>query len=106
MILAASTVYGLWVAMIARRSAHGSVAALAVAVIGFLWALAGWRSGSPFPGLLVSVVGCLAGFTLALVAEAVGSDRRDLRVGLVGLLGNALIAAVWAFIVFGAWIGS
>jgi hypothetical protein len=92
--------------MIARRSALGSVAALAVAVVGALWALADWRSGSPFPGIVVSVVGCLAGFALALVAEAVGSDRRDLKVGLAGLVGNALIATSWAFIVFAAWTGS
>lgn len=82
------------------------MAALAVAVGGVLWALASWRSGSPFPGIVVSVVGCLTGFALALVAEAFGSDRRDLKVGLVGLLGNALIAAWWAFIVFAAWAGS
>jgi hypothetical protein len=92
--------------MIAQRSAYGSVAAAAVAVVAALWALVQWRSGSPGPGFVVSVVGCLVGFALALVAEAVGSDRRDLKIGLAGLVGNALIAAWWAFVAFAAWTGS
>jgi hypothetical protein len=100
------TDYGGWVATIARRLAYGSVAAAAVAVVGVLWALVHWRSGSPGPGFVVSVVGCLAGFALGLVAEAVGSDRRDLKIGLAGLVGNVLIAAWWAFIAFAAWTGS
>lgn len=91
---------------IARRSAHGSVVALAVAVVSVLWALASWRSGSPFPGLVVSVVASLTGFVLALVAEAVGSNRRDLRIGLFGLVGNALVAAGWGLLLAGAALGS
>ena len=92
--------------MIARRSARGSVAAAAVAVVAALWALTQWGSGSPSLALVVSVIGCLVGFALALVAEAVGSDRRDLKLGLAGLVGNAVIAAGWAFVVVAAWIGS
>ena len=94
------------VAMIARRSARGSVAAAAVAVVAALWALVQWGSGSPGPALVVSVIGCLVGFALAVVAEAVGSDRRDLKLGLAGLVGNAVIAAGWAFVVVAAWIGA
>jgi hypothetical protein len=82
------------VPMIARRSAYGSVAAAAVAILAGLWALARWRSGSPGPALLVSMVGCLFGFVSALVA---GSDRRELKIGLVGLIANALLAAGWGF---------
>jgi hypothetical protein len=85
------------VPMIARRSAYGSVAAAAVAILAGLRALAQWRSGSPGPALLVSMVGCLFGFVSALVAEAVGSDRRELKIGLVGLIANALLAAGWGF---------
>jgi 4-amino-4-deoxy-L-arabinose transferase-like glycosyltransferase len=92
--------------MIARRTAQGSVAAAAVAVVGALWALVHWGGGSPGPALVVSVVACLVGFALALVAEAFGSDRRDLRIGLAGLVGNAVIAAGWAFVVVAALIGS
>jgi hypothetical protein len=43
------------------------------------------------------MVGCLFGFVSALVAEAVGSDRRELKIGLVGLIANALLAAGWGF---------
>lgn len=92
--------------MIARRSAQGSVAAAAVAVVAALWALGQWRSGSPGPALVVSAAACLVGFALALLAEAVGSERRDLKLGLAGLVGNAVIGAGWAFAVVGAWIGS
>lgn len=92
--------------MIARRFAYGSVAAAAVAVLAALWALVQWRSGSPGPALVVSVVGCLIGFASGLVAEAVGSDPRDLKVGLAGLVGNALVAAGWAFVVVALWLGS
>jgi hypothetical protein len=45
------------------------------------------------------MVGCVVGFASGLVAVYVGSDRRDLKVGLVGLLGNALIAAFWAVLI-------
>jgi hypothetical protein len=92
--------------MIARRSAYASVVGLAVAVVGVLWALASWRSGSPFPGIVVSTVACLTGFALGLVAEAVGSNRRDLRIGLAGLVGNALVAAGWGFAIVALWLGS
>jgi hypothetical protein len=92
--------------MIARRSAYGSVAAAAVAVVAIAWALVQWGDGSPGPALVVSVVGCLVGFALALVAEAAGSDRRELRIGLAGLIGNALIAAWWAVLFVAAWTGS
>ena len=77
-----------------------------MAVVSVLWALASWRSGSPFPGIVVSVLACLTGFALALIAEAVGSNRRDLRIGLVGLIGNALVAAGWAFTMVGLLLGS
>ena len=92
--------------MTARRSAQGSLVAAAVAVVAAFWALVQWGSGSPGPALVVSVVACAVGFALALVAEAVGSDRRDLRLGLAGLVGNAVIVAGWAFVLVGAWMGS
>lgn len=92
--------------MLARRSAYGSAAAAAVAVAAAGWALVSWRDGSPGGALVVSVVACLAGFVLGLVAEVVGSDRRDLRVGLAALVGNVLMAAFWAFVVVAAWSGS
>lgn len=82
------------------------MAAAAVAVVAALWALVQWGSGSPGLALVVSVVACLIGFTLALVAETLGSDRRDLKLGLAGLVGNAVIAAGWAFVVVATWIGS
>ena len=100
----APTIYR--VPLIARSAAYGSVAAAAVAVIAGLWALGQWRTGSPGPALVVSMAGCLVGFAAALVAEAVGSNRRDLRIGLAGLVGNALIAAGWAFGVVALWLGS
>ena len=92
--------------MIARRSAYGSVVAAAVAILAGLWELVQWRSGSPGPALVVSMVGCLFGFVSALVAEAVGSDRRDLRIGLVGLVANAFLAAGWAFAMVALLLGS
>lgn len=92
--------------MIARRSAYGSVTAAAVAILAGLWALVQWRSGSPGPALVVSMVGCLVGFVSALIAEAVGSDRRDLQIGLVGLVLNALLAAGWAFAMVALFLGS
>ena len=84
------------VAMIARRAAHGSVAAAAVTVVAALWAFVSWGSGSPGPALVVSMIGCVVGFVSALVAVYAGSERRVLKVGLVGLLVNGLIAAFWA----------
>jgi hypothetical protein len=82
--------------------------AAAVAVVAATWALVQWGSGSPGPGLVVSVVSCLVGFALALVAEASGSERRYLRMGLVGLVSNAVIATGWAiaFVLIAAWIGT
>lgn len=79
---------------------------MAVAVVAALVALVQWRTGSPGPALVVSAVACLVGFALALVAEAVGSDRRDLRIGLAGLVGNALVAAWWGVVLVGVWLGS
>ena len=61
---------------------------------------------SHFPGMAASAVACLTGFALALIAEAFRSDRGELKIGLAGLVGNALIAAWWAFIVVAAWAGS
>lgn len=92
--------------MIARSSAQGSVAAAAVAVLAGLWALGQWRSGSPGPALVVSVVGCVFGFACAPVAEAVGSHRRDPRMGLVGLVAKALVGAAWVFAIVALAIGS
>jgi hypothetical protein len=54
----------------------------------------------------VSVVASLTGFALALVAEAVGSNRRDLRIGLFGLVGNTLVAAGWGLLLAGLALGS
>jgi hypothetical protein len=52
------------------------------------------------------MVGCLVGFVSPLVAKAVGSDRRDLQIGLVGLVANALLAAGSAFTVVALFLGS
>jgi hypothetical protein len=82
------------------------VAAAAVAVLAGLWALVQWRTGSPGSALVVSMAGCVVGFGSALVAEAIGSNRRDLRIGLAGLVGNAVVAAGWAFAVVALWLGS
>ena len=92
--------------MFVRGAAYGSLAFASVAVVGALAAFAQWSSGSPGPGFVVSLVGCLAGFGFALVAEAAGTDRRDLRLGLAGLLANLLIAAFWAVLVVAAYTGS
>lgn len=92
--------------MIARRAAHASVVSAAVALVAALAAVVQWRDGSPGLGLVVSVVACLAGFTVGVVAQAVGSDRRELRVGLAGLLANAAIAVAWGFTFLAALLGS
>jgi hypothetical protein len=77
-----------------------------VSVLGALAAFAQWSSGSPGAGLVVSVLGCLAGFGSAIVAEAAGTDRRHLRLGLAGLLLNLAIATFWSVLAVGAYIGS
>jgi hypothetical protein len=85
--------------MIARRAAHASLAAASVALVAAVWAFARWSSGRPGPGLIVSVLFCVAGFALAVLAEASGTDRGDLRLGLVGLCANLLVAIFWATLV-------
>ena len=92
--------------MLVRRLAYVSIASAALAVAGALLALAQWSSGSPGPGLVVSVVACLVGFGLAITAEAAGSNRRDLRLGLPALVANLVVAAFWAVVVVGAYLGS
>jgi len=77
-----------------------------VSVAAVAWALVSWGSGSPFPGLAVSVAACLVGFALGLVALAAGSDRGDLKIGLVGFFGNALIAVFWALLTLAIYLGS
>ncbi len=63
-------------------------------------------AGRAGPGVIVSVVCCVAGFGLAIVAEASGADRRDLRLGLAGLIASLLIGTFWVVLVFAAWTGS
>jgi hypothetical protein len=92
--------------MLVQRVAYVSIGSAALAVAGALVALTQWRSGSPGPGLVVSVVACLVGFALAITAEAAGSNRRDLRLGLAALVANLAVAAFWAVIVVGAYLGS
>jgi hypothetical protein len=92
--------------MLVRRVAYVSLASAALAVAGALVALAQWSSGSPRPGLVVSVVACLVGFGLAITVEAAGASRRDLRLGVAALAANFLVAAFWAVVVVGAYIGS
>jgi hypothetical protein len=90
----------------ARNAAYGSLAFAVLAVVGALAAFAQWSSGSPGPGLAVSVVSCVVGFGCAIGAEAVGSDRHELRLGLAGLITNLLIGVFWAVLAFSAWSGS
>ena len=92
--------------MFVRPAAYLSIAAASLAVLAALAAFAQWSSGSPGPGLVVSVVACLAGFGFALAVEAAGTERRDLRLGLAGLVANLLIAAFWAVLIVGALLGS
>lgn len=92
--------------MFVRRAAYLSVAAAALAVLSALAAFAQWSSGSPGPGLVVSMVACLVGFGFAVAVEAAGTDRRDLRLGLAALVANLLIAAFWAVLIVGLLLGS
>lgn len=82
--------------MFARNAAYASLAFASLAVVGALAAFAQWNSGSPGFGLLLSVGCCAAGFVCAIGTEAAGSDPRDLRLGLLGLTTNLMIAAFWA----------
>lgn len=92
--------------MLVRPAAYVSIASASLAAAGALVALAQWRSGSPGPALVVSVVACLVGFGFAIAVEAAGTDRRDLRLGLAGLVANLLIATFWAVVIVGAFLGS
>jgi hypothetical protein len=92
--------------MLARRAAHVSIGSAALAAAAALQALVQWSSGSPGPALGVSVVACLVGFAVAVTVEAAGTDRRDLRLGLAGLIANLLIATFWAVVVVAAYAGS
>ncbi|MGH3070914.1 MAG: hypothetical protein ACRDNB_01430 [Gaiellaceae bacterium] len=92
--------------MFVRRAAYFSIAAASLAVLGAVAALAQWSSGSPGPGLVVSVVACLVGFGVAIAVEAAGTDGRDLRLGLAGLVANLLIATFWAVVIVGLFLGS
>lgn len=92
--------------MLIRRAAYFSIGSAALAAAGAILALAQWTSGSPGPGLVVSVVACLVGFGVAIAVEAAGTDRRDLRLGLAGLVANLLIAMFWAVVAVSAYMGS
>ena len=92
--------------MVARRAAHLSLAAASIALAAALLAFAEWSSGSPGPGLVVSIAFSLVGFGSAVVAESAGTDRHDLKLGLVGLTANLVIAAFWALVVVAALTGS
>ena len=72
--------------MLVRRAAYVSIGSAALAAAGALSAVAQWSSGSRGPGLVASVVACLVGFGVAITVEAAGTDRRDLRLGLAGLV--------------------
>ena len=41
---------------------------------------------------------CLTGFVLAILAEALGSERRVMRLGLAGLIGNLVVASLWVVV--------
>ena len=86
----------------ARVSLTAGIAAVATAV----WALLHWRTGSPGPGLVLSIGCCIVGFFSAVVAEAVGSEARALRLGLLGLAVNALVGAMWFLVVLALLFGS
>ena len=92
--------------MLVRPAAYVSIASASLGVVGALVASARWSSGSPGPALVVSVVACLVGFGFAIAVEAAGTDRRDLRLGLAGLVANLLIATFWAVVIVGVFLGS
>jgi hypothetical protein len=92
--------------MLVRRAAYVSIASAALAVVAALVALSQWSSGSPGPGLVVSVIASLVGFGLAIAVEAAGTDHRDLRLGLAALVANLAVAAFWAIVIVGAYMGS
>jgi hypothetical protein len=92
--------------MFVRPAAYVSIACASLATAGALVALVQWSSGSPGPALVVSVAACLVGFGVAIAVEAAGTDRRDLRLGLAGLVANLLIATFWGVVIVGAFLGS
>ena len=84
--------------IIARRAAYGSIAACLAAGAAVLAALALGPSGNHLPAVIVSVACCLTGFVSATVAEALGSERRVLWLGLAGLIGNLVVASLWVVV--------
>ncbi len=83
-----------------------AVRSASLSAAGAMVVFAQWSSASPGPGLVVSVVACLVGFGFAIAVEAVGTDRRDLRLGLAGLVANVVIATLWALVIMAAYVGS
>lgn len=84
--------------IVARRAAYGSVAACIAAIVAALAAAALGPSGHHVPAVIVSVACCLTGFVSAIVAEGLGSERRVMRLGLAGLIGNLVVASLWAMV--------
>lgn len=84
---------------VARPAAVASLVAGTAAITAAGLAFANWSSGSPGPALGISVGFCIFGVLCAWIAEAVGSDRGTLRMGLVGLVLNLLLGAMW-FLLF------
>jgi hypothetical protein len=91
--------------MLVRPAVYVSLGSAVLAAASVLVALAQWRSGSPGPALVVSVA-CVIGFGSAIAVEASGTDRRELRLGLAGLVANLLIATFWALVIVGLLLGS
>lgn len=81
--------------IVARRAAYGSVAACTAAIAAALAAAALATSGNQVPAVIVSVACCLIGFVSASVAQAFGSERRVMWLGLAGLIGNLIVALLW-----------
>ena len=52
------------------------------------------------------MIASLVGFGLAIAVEAAGTDRRGLRLGLAALVANLAVAAFWAIVIVGAYMGS
>lgn len=84
--------------IVARRAAYGSLVACTAAILAVAAAAVLGPSGNHVPAVLVSVACCLAGFVSAIVAEAFGSERRVMWLGLAGLIGNLVVASLWVVV--------
>ena len=84
--------------IVARRAAYGSLAACIAAIVAVAAAGVLGQSGNQVPAVIASMACCLIGFVLAIVAEALGSERRVMRLGLAGLIGNLVVASLWVLV--------